>query len=87
METITTETPVSIEDTILITVVHTFLYTRNNASTYWLAANKEPMAIIVCNKKGIDVFNMDFEEISIESLLVTAPDLNEILDPYLRQLQ
>lgn len=85
METITTESPVSIQDTTLIPVVRTFFNTKDNTFTYWLAANKEPLAIIVCNKKGIHAFNMDSAEISIDSLLEKTPGLNEILDPYWRQ--
>lgn len=84
METFTTDRPLTINNVTLIPVVHHCLHADNNKSAYWLAANKEPLAIIVCDRKGVHAFDMMSSEISVTSLEQKIPELKSILTPYRR---
>ncbi|MDH5392450.1 MAG: hypothetical protein OEY11_04590 [Gammaproteobacteria bacterium] len=85
METITTESAVSVQGTILIAVVRTFFKSEDKPFARWLAASKQPLAIIVCNKNGVHAFDMQSAEISMDSLREIMPGLNKTLEPYLSQ--
>ena len=82
MEYITTETPVNVLDITLIPVVRICLHSNYNTTGCWLSANKQPLAIIVCDSSGTHAINISSFEISIESLLRTIPGLYAELENF-----
>jgi len=79
METFMTDKPVSIHNITLIPVVCHRIHSYYNAMTPWVYANKEPMAIIICDANGTRAFDMSAKEISITSLSKIIPDINTLL--------
>lgn len=79
METFTIETPVCVDDVTLIPIACNRLYSYYSAMRYWLTANKEPQAIIICDLNGTHAFDMSSNEISISSLSKKIPNLNALL--------
>ena len=82
MEYVTTETPMHADDVTLLPVVRVCHRTDKNTSGYWLTANKEPLAIIVCDSNGVRALTMASTEIAIDFLLQKIPGLDAILKPY-----
>ena len=82
MEYITTETPITISDVTLIPVVRICLHSSDIKMGYELSANKEPLAIIVCDKNGVRAFDVNSSDIAISTLLQKIPDLGTVLLAY-----
>ncbi len=75
MEYVTTDTPVRIDDVTLIPVVRIHLDGEDNKTDQYFLGNKEPLAIIVCNSKGMHALDVNSDEMSISDLLQQVPDL------------
>jgi len=86
METVSTEPAIIFGDMTLIPVVSRHLSTNScvdiNTSSYWLAAHKEPLFIIVIDSKGVRAFNMASSEITIDSLRLIISNIDTILERY-----
>lgn len=79
MQSYLTETPLRIRDITLIPVVRIQLQSNYNAMTRWCVANKEPVAIIICDSEGTRAFDMSSNEVSMSFLSNKVPHIETIL--------
>lgn len=56
-----------------------FIHFEKGTAGYWLAAQKEPHAIIICDSHNVRAFNLQAKEMSLEHLTQTIPGLDVIL--------
>jgi len=82
MNHVTIESPITIAEVTLITVVRKRLVSNKDEMGFWLTGTKEPLAIILCNKDGVRAFDINSIEIAIDPLIQKVSDLNEVLKPY-----
>ena len=82
MEYVTTETPVTVAEVTLIPVVHICLHSHDIGMGYGLSGNKQPLAIILCDKNGVRAFDVNSSAIAMSTLLEKIPDLDTVLHAY-----
>ena len=82
MEYIISEAPVTINDVTLIPVVQVYHSINGRTPESWITASKQPLAVIICDAKGVRALNTSSSEIPIGSLLEKIPGLDVTLAPY-----
>jgi len=82
MNHVTIESPITIAEVTLITVVRKRLVSNKDEMGFWLTGTKEPLAIILCNKDGVRAFDLNSIEIAVAPLIQKVSDLHEVLKPY-----
>jgi len=50
-----------------------------NTWGYWAIALKQPYAIVICNDAGIQAYDMSANEIPVELLVETIPELDSLV--------
>ncbi|MCI0504814.1 MAG: hypothetical protein L0Z73_01765 [Gammaproteobacteria bacterium] len=73
--------PLAVGNFTLVPIEHFIMHTGKGRTGCWLAAHKEPYAIIICGTHGIRAFNLEAKEVSLEHLAQAIPDLGAILAP------
>lgn len=63
----------------LLPIERLFIHAEKGLTGHWLAARKEPYAIIICDDNGIRAFNSEAKAIPLEQLTQSVPDLDTVL--------
>ena len=79
MDKLQAGTPLVAGKFTLVPIERFFIHTEKGSTGHWLAAHKEPHAIIICDANGIRAFNLEAKEVSLEHLAQAVPNLDAIL--------
>ena len=71
--------PLVADKLTLVPIERFFIHAERGSTGYWLAAHKEPHAIIICDANGIRAVNLEAKEVSLVRLAQAVPDLDTIL--------
>ena len=63
----------------LVPIERIFVHSGGNNAGFWLSALKEAYAIVICDANGIRTLNTAAEEIRLDHLIQTVPDLDAML--------
>ena len=77
---ITISSPVAIAGTTLILVIKLSLNCQGAGSNIFFSGIKQPVNVVVTSPSTKKAFNIDGDEIPIDSLLQEVPDITGMLD-------
>ena len=63
----------------LVTIERLYIHSEKGTAGYWIAAQKELHAIILCDTNGIRAVDLDSNEVSLEELIKNIPKLGATL--------
>ncbi len=63
----------------LVAIERLYINSEKGTSGYWIAAQKELHAIIICDTNGIRAIDLDSNEVSLEELIKNIPKLDATL--------
>jgi uncharacterized spore protein YtfJ len=75
MEKLKAGKPVTVDNVTLLPIERLTIHSKKMDFCHWIAAQKEPYAIILRDSKGIRAFDMEGNDVSIECLMKAVSDL------------
>ena len=63
----------------LVTIERLYIHSEKGTAGYWIAAQKELHAIILCDTNGIRAVDLNSNEVSLEELIKNIPKLGATL--------
>ena len=63
----------------VVAIERLYIHSEKGTSGYWITAQKELHAIIICDTNGIRAIDLDSNEVSLEELIKNIPKLDATL--------
>lgn len=71
--------PIAIAGVTLIPIERVRIWFEQQPDAYWLGAMKEALAVVVCNRTGARVVDMEARELPIDEFITQIPGLESLL--------
>lgn len=79
MDSLRTGRPVVSGQYTLVPIKRLVIHAEKGSTSFRFAIHKEPHAIIICGTQDIHAFDLQTNNVSLEHLIQTVPDLGAIL--------
>ena len=83
MRTLSAAKPLIFEDKTIIPIEETTVYGNSVFNNCFIFGSKKPSALIVLSDGNTKAFNMKFEEVPVENLILKIDGLKELINNFL----
>jgi uncharacterized spore protein YtfJ len=75
--------PITVAGITLIPIERMRINSEKQSFAYWLNATKEVVAVVICEREGPRLLNVEAEERCIDELIFEVPELGSMLLEFL----
>lgn len=80
MKTLSAAKPLIFEDKTIIPIEETTVYGKSVFNNSFIFGSKKPSAIIVLSDGNTKAYNMKFEEVQVENIILKTEGLKELIN-------
>jgi uncharacterized spore protein YtfJ len=71
--------PISVAGITLIPIERVRIYSEKQAKGYWLTGTKEAVAVMICEREGARIIDLEAHEHSVDEFITQVPELESLL--------
>ena len=79
MKTLSTAKPIIFENNAIIPIEETNIYGKSVLKNSFIYASKKPSAFVILSGGNTKAYDMNFEEVQVENLLMETEGLEELI--------
>jgi hypothetical protein len=75
--------PITVAGMTLIPIARVRIHSEKQTSAYWLNATKEAVAVVICEREGSCILDVEAHERPIDEFMTEVPELESLLTEFL----
>ena len=74
--------PITVAGITLIPIERVRIHSEKQSHAYWLNATKEAVAVVICEREGPRIIDVEAHERHIDEFIKVVPELNSLLTEF-----
>ena len=74
--------PITVAGITLIPIERVRIHSEKQSYAYWLNATKEAVAVVICEREGLRIIDVEAHERHIDEFITVVPELKSLLTEF-----